>query len=71
VVVVGHAGRNLTEGWGGPSDPAVLYDPDAVLDAAQGLPVAVERSGIRERPVDTDDGQRVALDTVVVLRREG
>jgi hypothetical protein len=31
----------------------------------------VEHSGIRERPVDTDEGARVALDTVVVLRREG
>lgn len=69
VVVVGHAGRNLAEGWGGPSDRAVLYDPDEVLDRADGLPVTVERSGIRERPVETDDGERVALDTVVVLRR--
>jgi SAM-dependent methyltransferase len=70
VVVVGHAGRNLPEGWGGPSDRAVLYDPDEVLDAADGLPVKAEQSGIRERPVETDGGQRVALDTVVVLRRE-
>ena len=71
VVVIGHAGRNLTEGWGGPSERAVLYDPDEVLEGADGLPVAVEQSGIRERPVDTDEGARVALDTVVVLRREG
>ena len=71
VVVVGHAGRNLTEGWGGPGDRVVLYDPDEVVDAAEGLPVAVERAGIRERPVETDDGERIALDTVVVLRREG
>lgn len=71
VVVVGHAGRNLTDGWGGPSDRAVLYDPEEVLERADGLPVTVEQSGIRERPVDTDDGERVALDTVVVLRREG
>ncbi|NUQ31699.1 MAG: class I SAM-dependent methyltransferase, partial [Dermatophilaceae bacterium] len=69
--VVGHAGRTLAEGWGGPSDRAVLYDPDEVLDAAEGLPVSVEQSGIRERPVDTDEGERVALDTVVVVRREG
>jgi SAM-dependent methyltransferase len=71
VVVVGHAGRNLAEGWGGPSDRAVLYDPEEVLDRAEGLPVAALQSGIRERPVPTDDGERVALDTVVVLRREG
>jgi SAM-dependent methyltransferase len=70
VVVVGHAGRNLDEGWGGPSDRAVLYDPDEVSDAAEGLPVEVEQSGIRERPVATDEGERVALDTVVVLRRD-
>lgn len=71
VVVIGHAGRNLAEGWGGPSERAVLYDPEEVLDRANGLPVTVEQSGIRERPVDTDEGARVALDTVVVLRREG
>ncbi len=71
VVVIGHAGRNLAEGWGGPSERAVLYDPEEVLDRADGLPVTVEHSGIRERPVDTDEGARVALDTVVVLRREG
>ena len=71
VVVVGHAGRNLAEGWGGPSDRAVLYDPEEVLDRAEGLPVAALRSGIRERPVATDEGERVALDTVVVLQREG
>jgi SAM-dependent methyltransferase len=71
VVVVGHAGRNLAEGWGGPSDRSVLYDPDEVLEAADGLPVTVDQSGIRERPVETDEGERVALDTVVVLHREG
>ena len=71
VVVVGHAGRNLAEGWGGPGDRSVLYDPDEVLERAEGLPVTVETSGIRERPVETDEGERVALDTVVVLRREG
>jgi glutamate synthase domain-containing protein 3 len=71
VVVVGHAGRNLAEGWGGPSDRGVLYDPDEVVDASDGLPVEVEQATVRERPVETDDGVRVALDTVVVLRRQG
>jgi SAM-dependent methyltransferase len=71
VVVIGHAGRNLAEGWGGPSERAVLYNPDEVLDRADGLPVTALQSGIRERPVATDDGERVALDTVVVLQREG
>ncbi len=70
IVVVGHAGRNLTEGWGGPSERTVLYDPEEVLERADGLPVTVEQAVIRQRPVETDDGKRVALDTVVVLRRD-
>ena len=69
VLVVGHAARNLTEGWGGPSSPDVLYDPDDVIDAVEGLPVEVEQAGLRVRPVDTDEGPREALDTVVLLRR--
>ncbi|WP_374970955.1 class I SAM-dependent methyltransferase [Terrabacter sp. BE26] len=71
VVVVGHAGRNLADGWGGPSERGVLYDPEEVLERAEGLPVTALQSGIRGRPVETEDGERVALDTVVVLRREG
>jgi SAM-dependent methyltransferase len=70
IVVVGHAGRNLTEGWGGPSERTVLYDPEEVLERADGLPVTVEQAVIRQRPVETEDGKRVALDTVVVLRRD-
>ena len=69
VVVIGHAGRNLTEGQGGPSDRSVLYDPDEVLQRVAGLPVEVISSEIRTRPVDTPEGTRDALDTVVVLRR--
>ncbi|GAA6525469.1 class I SAM-dependent methyltransferase [Intrasporangium sp. DVR] len=69
VLVVGHAGRNLTEGWGGPSSREVLYDPDEVVDATDGLPVVVEHADIRVRPVETEEGPREALDTVVLLRR--
>lgn len=69
VVVVGHAGRNLTEGHGGPSERGVLYDPDEVIEAVGAAPVEVESADIRVRPVDTDEGPREALDTVVVLRR--
>lgn len=68
VIIVLHARRNLTEGYGGPSDVAVLHDPDDVVAAASDLPVAVESSELRTRLVATDDGERRALDTVVVLR---
>ena len=69
VLVVAHAGRNLEHGHGGPSDRAVLYDPDEVLTAVTGQPVEVESSQMRVRRVETEDGPREALDTVVVLRR--
>ena len=71
LVIVGHAGRNLEHGWGGPSDRSVLYDPDEVLAhlGLDGRRTQVEVAEIRVRPVDTDDGPREALDTVVVLRR--
>lgn len=69
VVIILHSARNLTEGWGGPQAADVLYDPDDVVDAVEGLPVTVERSEIRVRTVPTDAGDRDALDTVVVLKR--
>lgn len=69
VIVIGHAGRNLTEGYGGPDDRSVLYDPDEVVDAVEDLPVTVQRAEIRVREVETGDGVREALDTVAVLAR--
>lgn len=69
VVVVAHAGRNLAQGYGGPSDRAVLYDPEEVSAAVADQPVEVESSQIRVRRVETEQGPREALDTVVVLRR--
>ena len=69
VLAIGHSARNLTEGWGGPSAREVLYDPDEVVDAVDGLPVEVVHAGIRVRAVETEDGPREALDTVVMLRR--
>ena len=36
LVIVMHARRNLTEGYGGPSDPAVLSDPEDVVAAVAG-----------------------------------
>lgn len=69
VVVIGHASRNLHEGWGGPQDPTVLYDPDEIVAEVADQPVDVESAEVKARPVETDGGVREALDTVVVLRR--
>ena len=69
IVVIAHAEANLDGGWGGPQDPSVLHDPEEVVAAVASLPVRVESAALRTRVVETDDGPREALDTVVVLRR--
>lgn len=63
LLVIGHDSTNLTEGCGGPKDPAVLYGPDDVVDA---LPdVTVEKAERVRRTVETEDGTREAIDVLV------
>lgn len=69
LVVVAHHSDNLTQGVGGPQSPQVLYTQDDVLadlETADGL--FVERSERVLRPV-AGDGDRQAVDALVVLRR--
>lgn len=66
-VFVAHDVRNLAEGHGGPSDPAVLYSPSDVVAHLDGL--AVERAETVIRPVETPDGERQALDVIVRATR--
>ncbi|MEU8264705.1 class I SAM-dependent methyltransferase [Micromonospora sp. NPDC048999] len=68
LVVVGHDRANLTDGTGGPQDPAILLTPEAVVDGLAGL--RIQRAETARRPVPTADGGSVnALDTVVVAIR--
>ena len=66
---VAHDRSNLDGGHGGPRSPDVLSTPDGVAAALDGL--AVTRSEVVRRPVATDEGQAVALDTLVRAVREG
>jgi|SRR6478735_442170 len=50
--VVAHDSTNLTEGTGGPQDPAVLYTAEDVLDDLAGAPLEVVRSERVARTVD-------------------
>jgi SAM-dependent methyltransferase len=68
LVLVSHDLSNLESGYGGPQHPAVLTTPDQVV-AALGDRLTVELAEVAERHVQTDDGERVALDTVVVAHR--
>jgi SAM-dependent methyltransferase len=61
--VVGHDVTNLTEGVGGPQDPAVLYTPEAVSGELPGLRV-VRAERVR-RAVEREGGPATAIDTLV------
>ncbi len=68
LLVVGHDVTNLTEGTGGPPDPAVLYTPESITRSLGGLTV-VRAERVR-RSVATADGHREAVDTLVRAIRD-
>jgi SAM-dependent methyltransferase len=63
LLVIGHDVDNIAHGYGGPQDPGILHRTDTIVAALPGL--AIHRAGQARRPVQTADGQRVAIDTVV------
>ena len=64
LVVVGHDSINLTEGYGGPQDPEILYSPDdLVTDLAGRLEVRVAER--RKRLTEGGD----AIDAVLLATR--
>lgn len=73
LVIVGHDRSNLTEGVGGPRDPAILLDPDelatelAVMAAefSELGELRIDRAERVRRPVVVDGQQRSAIDTLV------
>ena len=69
LLVVGHARRNLTDGYGGPPDPALLAQPEEVAAVLADAGLEVERAEEVVRTVDTDDGPREAIDLLVRGRR--
>ncbi|GFG76264.1 SAM-dependent methyltransferase [Mycobacterium botniense] len=69
VVVVGHDTTNLSEGIGGPQDPAVLFSPADVLADLAGLEGLVVEKAQRVRRV-VPGADRDAIDALVRLRRE-
>jgi SAM-dependent methyltransferase len=63
IVVLGHDSTNLTDGYGGPKDQAVLFTPEDVVGELGGL--AVERAEKVRRTVPLDGGEAVAVDALV------
>ncbi|MGE5291423.1 MAG: class I SAM-dependent methyltransferase [Micromonosporaceae bacterium] len=67
ILVIGHDVANLSDGTGGPQDPAVLYTPELITAELGGLQVT--RAERVRRPVESDDGVREAIDTLVRATR--
>lgn len=67
LLVVAHDRSNVTDGYGGPPSTDVCYTVDDTVAALDGLDVTTAE--VAERIVDTPDGRRTALDTLVIARR--
>ena len=65
--VIAHDRSNVTDGYGGPPSADVCYTVDGTVGALQGLDVTTAVAA--QRHVDTPDGPRTALDTLVIARR--
>ncbi len=64
--IIGHDVTNLTEGTGGPQDPAVLYDAGMLADTLRSCGLEVLRAERVTRPVE---GTRAAIDTLVMAEQ--
>lgn len=62
--VIAHDQSNVESGYGGPQSVEVCWTPDEVVAELDGFDISIAE--VAERPVDTDDGPRVALDTLLV-----
>jgi SAM-dependent methyltransferase len=67
LLVVGHDLLNLTEGWGGPTRPEVLFTPEDVVAEIGSLEV-VKAERVR-RAVEEGGATHEAIDALVLARR--
>lgn len=67
LLIVGHDLLNLTEGWGGPTQPDVLFTPDDVVAEIGDL--RVEKAQRVRRAVEEPGAAREAIDALVRARR--
>lgn len=68
-LVVGHDLTNLTDGYGGPQDPSILFTPDEVVEDLASL--SMVKSERARRQVSTGGGERTAIDAVIRAVRPG
>ena len=70
-LLVAHDSANIEHGHGGPQVPAVLYTSEDVVSDLSGSGLEIERAERVERPVETEDGVKIALDALVRASRAG
>ena len=68
LVVIGHDSGNLERGYGGPQNPAALYQAADVVRVVEST-LTVERAEQVIRMVEDDEGTHEAIDNIVVARR--
>jgi 2-polyprenyl-3-methyl-5-hydroxy-6-metoxy-1,4-benzoquinol methylase len=68
--MVGHARLNLTQGVGGPRQPELLWEPSEIREEVAALGLSVQRAEHVLRPVETTDGVKDAIDTLLLARRQ-
>jgi SAM-dependent methyltransferase len=64
-LLIGHDRKNMTDGVGGPSDPAILYTPDEIAGKLPGLEIEKAERVLR----DVRGDERNAIDALVRARR--
>ncbi|MCA2209621.1 class I SAM-dependent methyltransferase [Nocardia rosealba] len=62
LLVLGHATRNITDGYGGPQDPTILFAPDDIRADLDGTGVTITTAREVFRPTEGAD----AIDALVV-----
>jgi SAM-dependent methyltransferase len=67
-LLVGHDLANLEGGYGGPTNPAVLYTPEEVAADLTGF--VLEKAASVVRRVEVEEGEREAIDALVRARRD-
>lgn len=64
--LIGHDASNISNGWGGPQYPEVLWEVPAIVGTLDGM--FIVESQVVRRPVETEDGPRFARDALVRAR---
>lgn len=69
LIVVAHDTTNLTNGYGGPPDPDVLYSASEIAEDIAAAGLEIDRAEAVIRPVDVAGEERSAIDALLTAHR--